>query len=121
MCIQIPKFLLLKWYREKKSGNAQHFVPLANNSIVAHAVTLQPSDRLENSLKCNVMELYSRYRPAQGRKKKATLDCYCEVLVMSDEISDRETHTNICWRHKYMWKNRNRSRKTLKTTFTSYM
>ena len=96
MCIKIPKFLLLKWYREKKSGNAQYFVPLANNSIVAHAVTLQPSDRLENCLKRSVMELYSRYRAAQGRKKKATLDGYCEVFVMSDEISDsKETHKNL--------------------------
>ena len=41
------------------------------------------------------MELYSRYRAAQGRKK-ATLNGYCEVFVMSDEISDsKETHQNL--------------------------
>ena len=69
LCIKIPKFLLLKWYKEKKCGNADPFVPLANNSIIAHAVTPQPSDRLENSLKHSVMELYRRYRAAQGRKR----------------------------------------------------
>ena len=26
MCIKIPKFLLLKWYREKKCGNTDLFV-----------------------------------------------------------------------------------------------
>ena len=110
LCIKIPKFLLLKWYKEKKCGNADHFVPLANNSIIAHAVTLQPSDRLENSLKRSVMELYRRYRAAQGRKKKATLDGYCEVFVMSDEVSDsKDTHKNLLeaqvnveeWKQKY--------------------
>ena len=56
------------------------------------------------------MELYRRYRAAQGRKKKATLDGYCEVFVMSDEVSDsKDTHKNLLeaqvnveeWKQKY--------------------
>ena len=47
LCAQIPKFLLLKWYRLKKSGSTEQYVALANNSIIAYAVTLWATDRLE--------------------------------------------------------------------------
>jgi len=42
------------------------------------------------------MELYQKYRAALGRHKKATLDGYCKVLVMLDEVSDtKEMHEKL--------------------------
>ena len=42
------------------------------------------------------MELYRKYRAAQGRHKKAALDGYCKVFVMSDEVSDtKEMHEKL--------------------------
>jgi len=51
--------------------------------------------RLENAVKCTVIEVYRKYRAAKGRHKKATLDGYCKVLML-DEVSDtKEMHEKL--------------------------